>query len=218
MIRKTLILLCLVPILLISAKPINSTLISVFRVTDSPTVISKGHYGTSLVVEISYSNDELLDWLTNVKEPYPLLLLDANWIERSPEHIRIIQERKLPTGLLGTDNEEEPDLALVKKEIHVYKKYFQTSPLWFSTMNHQYSEELQQSLFKQQINLINPSIIWSTSKKSIPTLQKGDLLFIPAHNQNSISFSQLNKLLKANTFISIEENIFGYTIKSKKFP
>ncbi|PJO44313.1 hypothetical protein, partial [Lysinibacillus xylanilyticus] len=142
MVRKTLISLLFIVMLFVFIKPINSTMISVFNIADGPAVVTKGHYGTSLIVEISFSDETLLDWLKTVKEPYPLLLLDAAWIERSPEHLKVIQERKLPTGLLGPeDSVDKPiDLTVVQKDINIYEKYFQETPLWFATRNHQYSQ------------------------------------------------------------------------------
>ena len=56
-------------------------MISVFNIANAPVVVTKGHYGTSLIVEISFSDDFLLEWLQTVKEPYPLLLFDAGWIK-----------------------------------------------------------------------------------------------------------------------------------------
>lgn len=219
MVRKTLLLLCFILFAFLFFKPINSTMISVFRITDSPAIITKGHYGTSLIVEISFSDEHLLDWLTTLKEPYPLLLLDSDWMERSPEHMEIIQKRKLPTGLLGPiDSEDQPlDADLLKKEIAIYEKYFTSEPLWFATHNHQYSQNLQKTLFERQVNILSPTIIWQ-GNKATPSLQKGDFLFISLHENNKISFSKLNALLQQNNFISIEENIFGYAIQSKKSP
>lgn len=194
-------------------------MISVFRITDSPAIITKGHYGTSLIVEISFSDEELLDWLTTLKEPYPLLLLNTDWMERSPKHMEIIQKRKLPTGLLGPiDSEDQPlDAELLKKEIAIYEKHFTSEPLWFATHNHQYSQDLQKILFNKQVNILSPTMIWQ-GNKATPSLQKGDFLFIPLHENNKVSFSKLNALLQQNNFISIEENIFGYAIQSKKAP
>lgn len=193
-------------------------MISVFNIANAPVVVTKGHYGTSLIVEISFSDDSLLEWLQTVKEPYPLLLLDTDWIKRSPEHIKIIQERKLPTGLLGPeDSTDEPvDIALIEKEINTYEKYLKEKPLWFATRNHQYSQDLQKSLFQQQMNLLSPSLIWQGEKT--PKLQKGDFVFFQLHQNNKITFKDLNKLIQQNKFMSIEENIFGYKVQTKKSP
>lgn len=218
MVRKTLISLLFIVTLFVFLKPINSTMISVFNIANAPVVVTKGHYGTSLIVEISFSDDSLLEWLQTVKEPYPLLLLDTDWIKRSPEHIKIIQERKLPTGLLGPeDSTDEPvDIALIEKEINTYEKYLKEKPLWFATRNHQYSQDLQKSLFQQQMNLLSPSLIWQGEKT--PKLQKGDFVFFPLHQNNKIPFKDLNKLIQQNKFMSIEENIFGYKVQTKKSP
>lgn len=218
MIRKTLISLLLIGILFVFLKPINSTMISVFNIANAPVVVTKGHYGTSLVVEVSFSDESLMDWLKTVKEPYPLLLLDTDWIKRSPDHIKIIQERKLPTGLLGPeDSIEEPiNIKLVQKDIDIYEQYLKEKPLWFATRNHQYSQDLQKSLFQQQMNLLSPSLIWQGEKT--PKLQKGDFVFVPLHQDSSITFKKLNTFIQQHKFMSIEENIFGYKVQTKKSP
>ncbi len=218
MIRKTLISLLLIGILFVFLKPINSTMISVFNIANAPVVVTKGHYGTSLVVEVSFSDESLIDWLKTVKEPYPLLLLDTDWIKRSPDHIKIIQERKLPTGLLGPeDSIEKPiNIDLVQKDIDFYEQYLKEKPLWFATRNHQYSQDLQKSLFQQQMNLLSPSLIWQGEKT--PKLQKGDFIFVPLHQDSSFTFKELNTLIQQNKFMSIEENIFGYKVQTKKSP
>lgn len=193
-------------------------MISVFNIANAPVVVTKGHYGTSLVVEVSFSDESLMDWLKTVKEPYPLLLLDTHWIKRSPDHIKIIQERKLPTGLLGPeDSIEEPvNIELVQKDIDIYEQYLKEKPLWFATRNHQYSQDLQKSLFQQQMNLLSPSLIWQGEKT--PKLQKGDFVFVPLHQDSSFTFKELNTLIQQNKFMSIEENIFGYKVQTKKSP
>lgn len=218
MIRKTLISLLLFGILFVFLKPINSTMISVFNIANAPVVVTKGHYGTSLVVEVSFSDESLIDWLKTVKEPYPLLLLDTDWIKRSPDYIKIIQERKLPTGLLGPeDSIEKPiNIDLVQKDIDIYEQYLKEKPLWFATRNHQYSQDLQKSLFQQQMNLLSPSLIWQGEKT--PKLQKGDFIFVPLHQDSSFTFKELNTLIQQNKFMSIEENIFGYKVQTKKSP
>ncbi|WHY46473.1 hypothetical protein [Lysinibacillus pakistanensis] len=218
MVRKTLISLFFIVILFVFIKPINSTMISVFNIADAPAVVTKGHYGTSLVVEISFSDEALMDWLNTVKEPYPLLLLDAAWIKRSPEQLKIIQKRKLPTGLLGPeDSIDEPiSMTAVQKDIAIYEKYLKETPLWFATRNHQYSQDLQKNLFQQQINILSPSLIWKGEKT--PKIQKGDFIFITLHQNSPITFKDINTLLQQNKFMSIEENIFGYKVQTKKSP
>ncbi len=218
MVRKTLISLLFIVILFVFIKPINSTMISVFNIADAPAVVTKGHYGTSLVVEISFSDEALMDWLNTVKEPYPLLLLDPAWIKRSPEHLKIIQKRKLPTGLLGPeDSTDEPiNMTTIQKDIAIYEKYLKETPLWFATRNHQYSQDLQKNLFQQQINILSPSLIWKGEKT--PKIQKGDFIFVILHQNNPITFKDINTLLQQNKFMSIEENIFGYKVQTKKSP
>jgi len=66
------------------------------------------------------------------------------------------------------------------------------------------------------MNLLSPSLIWQGEKT--PKLQKGDFVFFPLHQNNQISFKELNTLIQQHKFMSIEENIFGYKVQTKKAP
>ncbi|GLC89926.1 hypothetical protein [Lysinibacillus piscis] len=216
--RKTLILLLFFIPILVFSKPLYFTSIPVFNLTNKPAVLTKGHYGQSLIIEISFSNEWLKDWLQSVKEPYPLLLLDADWIARSPEHLEIIRERKLPVGLLGPqDTVDDPtDFSIIQKNIDTYVEYMKEAPLWFATQNHHYSQDLQKNLFQQHINMLAPSRIWQGNH--ITKLQQGDFVFISLHQNNQMTPKALHTFLQEHQFISVEENIFGYKIQTKKSP
>ena len=74
---------------------------SVFRVTEQPDVLMKGNHGMTLTVDLSFGREDVDEWITKLEKPYPLLFLDADWIERSPLIVKKIKEKKIPVGLLG---------------------------------------------------------------------------------------------------------------------
>lgn len=65
----------------------------VFQLTDAPAVITKGQFGQSLIIELSYSHKGFEDWIANLSEPYPLILAESDWLLRSPELVKILREK-----------------------------------------------------------------------------------------------------------------------------
>lgn len=216
MIRKLLVTLVLALLLIFFIYPQKNSIISVFRMTDEPLVISKGHYGQSLIVEISFSHDGLLEWLKSLNKPYPLLMLDADWINRSPEIVELIKERNIPTGLLGGNGDKDYSIKKLNKELAVYEKHFNNKPLWFMTSDFEFPSELKQAVFNEQINLVSPSFIYT--KGDNYQKSKGAIVSYQLSEQTKPNFKDLTKFMETQKFIPIEENIFGYSIKTRKMP
>ncbi|MEO4055222.1 hypothetical protein [Solibacillus sp. CAU 1738] len=212
--RKVLVLLGLSVILLLFYKNEISSVIPVFHVTNEPNVISKGHYGQTLILEVSFSHDGFEQWLENVQPPYPLLVLHSDWIERSPSTIEIIQKKRLPTALLGNDSETYEIDSTIQKEIGIYEKHFGRKPLWFMTQDYTFSDELKQKIFAERVNMITPTALWQNDMQ----LSEGMIIAVPMHESSIIDFEQLTSFMQKQPFVSIEENLFGYTIKTKRFP
>ncbi|MEL3962818.1 hypothetical protein MKZ01_16560 [Lysinibacillus endophyticus] len=197
--------------------PQKESLISVFRMTEDPIVISKGHYGQSLVVEISFSHEGLEEWLQTVNKPYPLLMLDAAWIDRSPKLVEIIKNRNIPTGLLGGKgavDEDNDTINKFNKDLAIYQKHFENKPLWYMTSDYEFNPKLMQTVFKEEVNLLSPSVIYTKNYKTT----NGAIVSFPIHEKSTFTFEDISKLLEREKFISIEENVFGYSIKTKKMP
>ncbi|MDI7743345.1 hypothetical protein QMK38_15170 [Lysinibacillus fusiformis] len=216
MVRKLLVTVVLVVIVTLFVYPQRDSIISVFRMTDEPLIISKGNYGQSLIVEISFSHDGLEEWLQSLKQPYPLLLLDAEWIARSPKIVEQIKKQNIPTGLLGDKGAENNyTIEDFNKDLQIYEEHFDNKPLWFMTKDYEFGKDLQQTVFNEEINLLSPSMIYSkdTYKKT-----DGAIYSLKLHENNKPNFEEYSKLIEAEKFISIEENVFGYTIKTKKIP
>lgn len=216
MTRKVLFTLTLSLFIAFFVFPQKESFVSVFKMSNQPLVISKGNYGQSLIVEITFSHDGLYEWLTTLKQPYPLLMLDADWIERSPKYVDLIKEKNIPTGLLGQSGIMEDSTELFLKDVAIYEKHFKHKPLWYTTADYEFSTELQQTVYNEEINLLSPSMIYS--KENDYQAQKGSIISIPLHEHNNPNFDEYSKLLETQKFLSIEENIFGYTMKTRKMP
>lgn len=215
MLRKLLITITFVVLLSIFIYP-QKNIVSVFRMTDEPIVVSKGHYGQSLIIEISFTHDGLPEWLQSISAPYPILMLDADWIDRSPKLVEVIQKKNIPTGLLGKHGNEEYNIDELKKEVEIYEKHFNKKPLWFMTRDYEYTPELKQAVFNEEINLLSPSHIYGESNQYENI--KGAIISVHIHEESKPNFESLTTFVKGNKFVSLEENIFGYTIKSTKRP
>lgn len=188
----------------------------VFQLTETPTIISKGQFGASLIVELSYSHEGLEQWLTTLKKPYPLVLADADWLLRSPDIVKLLIEQNIPVGLLGAPNENYLNNdALLKQQLAVFQKSFQQLPLWFATRDYLIDETLQQTLYASGINLIAPTYSINSAQEK---LAKGDFISIPLHREENISFEELNQFIKAHSFIPIEQNLLGYNFSTKRYP
>lgn len=190
--------------------PKSDKVISVFKISNEPIVISKGNYGESIIIELSFSHEGLEDWIQHLDKPYPLFMLEADWIERSPEIIRQLQKNNIPTGLYGKSEYS------FKQELSIYEKHFKSKPLWYMTSNYEYSEELKKAALRENVNLLSPTFIYS--EKETPLKTKGAIIAIPLHESSTPNFSSISKFIDSREFISIEENIFGFTMKSKKLP
>lgn len=215
-IRKTLIAFIIGAILIIF--PIkNSSLQTVFQLNEHPTVITKGHYGYSYIVEISFTHPTLMPWLRQLTGPLPLLLLDAEWIKRSPNEVRFIKEKRFPVGLLGRTSEQYNDVNILFDEIQTFENVFSVKPLWYSTKDYIFPNHLLKYLFTQKINALASSFVLSNNEYKHP-ITKGTIVSIPFHEQSIVNIEKIDTFLKSYTFLSIEENIFGYTTKSKSLP
>lgn len=191
--------------------------VPVFRVTDQPDVLMSGNHGMTLTVDLSFGREDVDEWISKLEEPYPLLFLDSDWIERSPLIVKMIKEKKIPVGLLGKNSkqyEDSPDL--LGKEIKLFQTSFDTVPLWYRTQDHSFPEELKKQVWDFQMNMVSASVNWTTG--SAPSIKKGDIVSAALHHETRVSMKELQAFQKAHPFVSIEETLFGYKTQSKTSP
>ncbi|PUB00344.1 hypothetical protein C8K15_1762 [Paenisporosarcina sp. OV554] len=190
---------------------------SVFRVTEQPDVLMKGNHGVTLTVDLSFGREDVDDWITNLEKPYPLLFLDADWMERSPLIVKKIKEKNIPVGLLGQESKNyEENLGLLKKEIEIFQSEFGVVPLWYRTKDNIFPEPLKQQVWDSKINMVSSSIKWTAGDP--PTIQKGDIVSVALHQKTRVSLKELTAFQKTHPFVSIEETLFGYKTQTKTFP
>ncbi|MCZ8537703.1 hypothetical protein M9R32_10955 [Paenisporosarcina quisquiliarum] len=190
---------------------------SVFRVTEQPDVLMKGNHGMTLTVDLSFGREDVDEWITKLEKPYPLLFLDADWIERSPLIVKKIKEKKIPVGLLGQESKQyEENPELLGEEIERFKTAFGDIPLWYRTYDHVFPEPLKTQVWDSQMNMLSANVNWTTG--SAPSVRKGDIVSVALHQETRVGFEELIAYQKAHSFVSIEETLFGYQTQTKTFP
>lgn len=194
----------------------KNSILPVFQLTETPEVITKGQYGASLIVEVSYTHEGFEEWVASLSKPYPLFLLDTDWVLRSPEQVELLIERNIPLGLLGsTSSQYEEADSLLDSQLSIFKRDFQRLPLWFATRDYTISEAMKETLHESGINIVAPTYSFV---KPNTTIVDGDFISIPLHRDQAVAFQELQQYMKAHPFISIEQNLFGYDIATKRLP
>lgn len=192
-------------------------LVSVFRVTEQPDVITSGSNGMTLTVDLSFGREDVEEWISTMEKPYPLIFLDAKWIERSPTIVEIITTKKVPVGLLGSEGEmyeESPEL--LTKEIKTFEQAFGKRPLWFRTVDYEFPKELKGKVWDLEMNMVSASVFWTKGK--LPKVDDGDIVSTPLHQKERVSFKKLMELQKAHPYQTIEETLFAFKTNTKTYP
>ena len=179
--------------------------------TEKPDVIAKGHSGYVFLAELHFEHEGMAEFINSDQSRNILFLLDAGLIERAEHLVELLQTKQRATGLLGTSAEA------ASREIAIYEQAFKQKPLWYMPQDYTYTDALKQTLFNQQINMLAPSL--TIQNNSFPKkLGKGDILSLPLYRDNKIDFNSLSTWMKKYQFVSIEESLFGYSIKTEKSP
>ena len=76
---------------------------------------------------------------------------------------------------------------------------------------------MKKYLFANEINTLTPSAIWTPNIATFK-LTKGSIIAIPFHENSIIDLKTVHSFLNKYHFVSIEENLFGYSVKTKTFP
>lgn len=192
------------------------SLLPVFQLTEKPAVISKGSYGNTITIDLTFGRDDVEKFVTELQAPYPHFFISIEWIERSEEIIEVMKDKNIPISLLGKNGStyiENP--TLFKKEVKQFEQVIGEKPLWFRTIDYEFPIELQKDAWGQEVNLLSSSKYWSNK---VPSFEKGDILSIPLHQNERIDMQQLTKIVQSTEMITIEQNIFGLKVKTKTFP
>jgi len=209
--KKILILLGLITLSITAYYFLKDNQIPVFLITEEPNVIAKGHNGQVFLVELHFEHDGLIDFIESNHSQNVLFLLDSSLIERADHIVELLKKLQRPTGLLGKNSET------LDQDIAIYENAFDHKPLWFMPQGYIYEESLRLTLFEQQVNMIAPSLI--IRNNVFPTkLEKGTILSLPLYKETNVDFKKLSSWMSQQKFISIEESLFGYSLKTKRYP
>lgn len=219
MLKKLTMLFILAAGLFLLLPPLSErySITSVFRVTEEPVAITRGTYGSVLTVNISFGDDEVMDWIQELDKPYPTLFIDTDWAERFPETIDLIINKNIPTALLGQEGEVyEYDTELFINQLERFETLFGVKPLWFRTADEVFPVILHELLREAEVNALGSSLTWSGG--DIPPVTEGEIISVPHHRTNRVQLLELNRLSESREFQTIEDVIFGTTGKMKKLP
>ena len=209
--KKILILLGLITLSISAYYFLKDNQIPVFLMTDEPDIITKGHNGQVFLIELHFEHDGLIDFIESDYSKNALFLLDSSLIERADHIVELLKKLQRPTGLLGKNSET------LDQDIAIYEKAFDNKPLWFMPQGYIYEESLRLTLFEQQVNMIAPSLI--IRNNVFPTkLEKGTILSLPLYKETNVDFKKLSSWMSQQKFITIEESLFGYSFKTKRYP
>ena len=209
--RKILILLGLIALSMSVYYFLKDNQTPVFLMTEEPDIIAKGHNGQVFLVELHFEHDGLIDFIESNHSQNVLFLLDSSLIERADHIVELLKKLQRPTGLLGKSSET------LDQDIAIYEKAFDNKPLWFMPQGYIYEESLRLTLFEKQINMIAPTLI--IRNNVFPTkLEKGTILSLPLYKEVNVDFEKLSSWMSQQKFISIEESLFGYSLKTKRYP
>lgn len=204
-------------LLLLPPSSQNYSVTSVFRMTDEPVAITRGTFGSALTVNISFGDNEVHEWVEQLEKPYPLLLIDTEWANRFPETVRLITKKNIPTGLLGKSGAAyEADPSLLLTELKKFESSFNIKPLWFRTEDEVFPHFLHTLLWEAELNALGSSFVWDGGK--LPPVTEGEIISVPHHRKSRVNLSELKRLSETREFHSIEDVLFGVTVKSKKIP
>jgi len=203
--------------LLFPPLPESYSIKTVFRATEEPVAITRGTYGSVLTVNISFGDDEVMEWIQELKQPYPTLFVDTDWVDRFPETVDLIKEKNIPTALLGSNGDAyENDVELLLNQIDIFEKTFGVKPLWFRTVDEVFTPFLHKILWESEVNALGSSFIWSGGE--IPPATEGEIISVPHHRDKRVNLSEINRLSETREFQTVEDVLFGTKVKKKKIP
>lgn len=207
--KKVLILLVLSIICWLIISPLNTSKIPVFLMTEENEVITKGYYGSVFIVEITFEQSSLSSFIEDPVNAQTLFLLDKDFISRAPHITKLLIEHNRQVGLLLY---EVTDL---ESALQLYIDTFKKQPLWVRLISED-TEQLQRLAFSHQLNVLAPTM---TLGQSFPkTVEKGSFVSLLMDEQQELKTDALLTWMKTQSFISIEESLFGYKASSEKKP
>lgn len=215
--RMIILLLCFIGLSLFIPQQTNN-MIQTFSINNNEAPITKGNTGFSLIFLLTFNNKNLLSFIESPKSENSTFLVDVSFIERNSEIIEVLRKKNRSVGLLGQNSSlYEEDSSLLKEELNIFLKHFDTLPLWFTTKDYLFTEPMLDELYSNGVNAIGPTITLLDST-NINNLEKGSFIYIPIDSSNTYYKNEIDLLTSNRNYTSIEDNIFNIQIRSKDSP
>lgn len=179
--------------------------------------ITQGSNGFSCIYLLTFKHESLIPYLKTTESKKGLYLMDLPFIERNPDVVELLLQQKHTIGLITTSNIEEFNAATFEKELKQFTESTRSAPLWATSANGEFSEELLQASHEAAINILAANTYFNPSI-SASTLTQGSFLFITADQNFNFHSKKHIELVKSAQMRSIEENIFNMKIKEKSMP
>lgn len=210
-------IICALVFVLAPSSIIAPKLLDVFKLTEEPDVIVRGTDGSALTIDISFGDAALENWISQLKAPYPLLLLDTAWAKRFPDSAALIRKKNIPVALLGDEGATyEKDLTLFNEQLEDFTVLFEKKPLWFRTRDEVFPKLLQETLWKHEMNALGSTLRWKGGK--LPPYTKGEILTVSLERKGKTTLEDIDRLLSSREFRSVEDVLFATDVKTKKIP
>lgn len=179
--------------------------------------ITKGSNGYSCIYLLTFKHESLMPYLKTKESKKGLYLIDLPFIERNPDVIELLVEENHAIGLITASNTEQFNVTTFNKELDQFTEKIGASPLWATTMNGEFNEELLQASHAAAINMIAANLHFKPSL-SPSVLPKGSFLFINGDQNFDFRTKEHIQLVTSAQVRSIEENVFNITTNEKDLP
>ncbi len=182
----------------------------VFLVTEEPETLTKGHFGSVFIVELTFEHKDLMTFIQHPINKNTLFLMDIDFIERADHVIDMLQQHQRQFGLLVSAPEQ------FSAELATYQKILKQQPLWLMLKSGQYDTSLRNKAFAAQVNVISPSFVLEQPYPK--QIEKGSFVSLRLSEDDELQVEPLVQWMKTQSFVSIEESLFGFTTRNKKSP
>lgn len=179
--------------------------------------IAKGINGYSCIYLLTFKHESLMPYLKTAESKKGLYLLDLSFIERNEDVLDLLIEQNYPIGLITKSDSDSFNSDVLQKELELFKSKTGAHPLWVTTLNGEFSDELLQASHAATINIVAPNLHFNPSLTP-STLPNGSFLFIKGDQNFNFNSKEHLQLISSPKVRSIEENIFNIKTTDKNMP
>ena len=184
---------------------------------NSAKPITKGSNGFSCIYLLTFKHESLMPYLNTAESKKGLYLMNLAFMERNTDVVELMLAQNHAIGLITQSNKEEFNLDTFKKELEQFRKITGSLPLWATSENEDFSEELLKASHAAAINMLAANTYFNSSYAA-SSLPKGSFLFIAANQHFDFHSKPHLSLIGSEQVRSIEENLFNLKTIEESMP